>query len=274
MLEAPARTEKPSLPSLFITGTDTGVGKTIVSALISLIYRAAGATVAYLKPVETGTARVGEDLIPGDTTFVASLLELNEPEEMLCPYRFEPAASPHLAARLANRKIKPTVIEECFKYLERRYNAVIVEGAGGLLVPLKPGYLMADLVRDLGLPLVITARPGLGTINHTLLTIAAAVQAEIPVAGVVINRYPENPDPVAKDNPRTISSFSGIPVLALVPEIPGLDPRRPHRALLEETARSLEETHRLVEALAGFAAGQKAAKEIGPPEIAPVPPEE
>jgi len=252
---------KPKLPSLFVTGTDTGVGKTVVSALIGLIYKAAGVTVAYLKPVETGAVRVNDELVPQDTSFVARVLELDEPIEMLCPYRFEPPVSPHLAARLANKKIKPETIRECFNYLDRRYQAVIVEGAGGLLVPLKPAYFIADLARDMELPLIITARPGLGTINHTLLTIAAALQAELPVAGVVINRYPENPDPVAKDNPRAISNSSGVPVLALAPEIPGLDTEEPSRALLEETARKIEETHRLGEALAKFAAREKPAQE-------------
>lgn len=244
---------KPDLPSVFITGTDTGVGKTVVSALIGLIYQEAGLTVGYLKPVETGAAKVGEELIPADAKFVATLLGLeDEPIEMLCPYRYEQPVSPHLAAILAKRPVKSPNIVECFNYLNRRYDAVIVEGAGGLLVPVNPNYMIADMARDLALPLLITARPGLGTINHTLLTVAAALQADLHVAGVVINRYPENPSLVEKNNPKAITEYSGMPVLALVPEIAGLDPENPDITLLKEAAHRLNETYRLDEVLTKF----------------------
>lgn len=242
---------KPNLPSIFITGTDTGVGKTVVSALLGLIYQEAGLTVGYLKPVETGAAKAGDELIPADAKLVATLFGLeDEPIEMLCPYRYEQPVSPHLAAILSKRPVKSPNIVECFNYLDRRYDAVIVEGAGGLLVPVNPNYMVADMVRDLGLPLLITARPGLGTINHTLLTVAAALQADLHVAGVMINRYPENPGLVERNNPKAIAEYSGIPVLALVPEIAGLDPENPDITLLKEAARRLNETYRLDELLA------------------------
>lgn len=251
-------TARPPLPSVFVTGTDTAVGKTVVAALLGLIYRAAGLRVAYLKPVETGAARQGDELIPGDTKFVAELLELqDEPREMLCPYAFEPPVSPHLAALLAKRTVKADNIRECYRYLERRYHAVIVEGAGGLLVPVGPTIMMADIARELGLPLLIVARPGLGTINHTLLTIAAALRADLQVLGVIINRYPENPGIVEKNNPKAITDFSGIPVLALVPEIPGFNPEQPDYKVLEETARRVNETHRLAEKLASLASERR-----------------
>lgn len=242
-----------ALPSLFVTGTDTGVGKTVLSALLGLIYQSAGLKVAYLKPVETGATKGAGGLIPEDTKFVADVLGLKESFDVLCPYSFEHPVSPHLAARLEKKEFKPQVAQECFKYLQKFYDAVIVEGAGGFLVPLSERYMVADLARDLGLPLVITARPGLGSINHSLLTIAAAVQVELKVAGVVINRYPENPDPVAGDNPRTIAKFSGLPVLARVPEIAGLDAKEPARALLEKAAIELNQAYRLGETLAKLA---------------------
>jgi len=249
---------RPSLPSVFITGTDTGVGKTVVAALLGLIYRDAGLRVAYLKPVETGAVKQGEELVPGDTKFVAELLALaDEPREMLCPYAFEPPVSPHLAALLAKRTVKVNNIRECYRYLERRYHAVIAEGAGGLLVPVGPTLMMADIARELGLPLLIVARPGLGTINHTLLTIAAALRADLQVLGVIINRYPENPGRVEKNNPKAITDFSGVPVLALVPEIPGFNPEQPDYKALEETARRVNETHRLAEKLAALASKRR-----------------
>ncbi|MEW6183355.1 MAG: dethiobiotin synthase [Bacillota bacterium] len=241
---------RPTLPSLFITGTDTGVGKTVLSALLGLIYQSAGLKTAYLKPVETGAVKGPDGLVPGDTRFVSDVLGLEESIDVLCPYRFEHPVSPHLAGRMGKKEFKPQVVQECFKYLEKFYDAVIVEGAGGLLVPLSEKYMVADLARDLGLPVVITARPGLGTINHTLLTIAAALQVELKVAGVVVNRYPEDPDPVVKDNPRAIAKLSGLPVLARVPELDGLDAGEPGRALLEKAALELNRLYRLDEALA------------------------
>ncbi|ACX52922.1 dethiobiotin synthase [Ammonifex degensii KC4] len=240
-----------TLPSLFVTGTDTEVGKTVVSALLGLIYRQEGMRVAYLKPVATGGN--------ADPSFVARILELDEPQDIICPYVFEQPFSPHLAARLAGRQIRRDIISECYAYLAKHYDAVIVEGAGGLMVPLGPSYLIADLARDLGLPLLVVARPGLGTINHTLLTLATALQAGLSVAGVVINRYPRNnPDSVAKDNPRIIASFSGLPVLALVPEIEGLDLSSINRKLLEEVAAEVTRQHpELLERLRLFGKGEE-----------------
>jgi dethiobiotin synthetase len=251
------KTTAPNLPSVFITGTDTGVGKTVLAALLGLIYQEAGLNVAYFKPVETGAAAENGELVPGDTKFVAEVLGLNEPLDVLCPYRYEPPVSPHLAARLARKPIKPEVVERCFNYLDRHYEAVIVEGTGGLLVPLRDGYMVADVAGGLGLPLIIAARPGLGTLNHTFLTIASALRVDLALAGVVLGRYPENPDPAAKDNPRAIADFSGVPVLALVPEIPGLDPRKPQRDLLKDAALKLNALYRLDEALAKFVPEEK-----------------
>jgi dethiobiotin synthetase len=246
-----ATTQK--LPSVFITGTDTGVGKTVLAALLGLIYQEAGLNVAYFKPVETGAAANNGELVPGDTQFVAAVLGLNEPIDVLCPYCYEPPVSPHLAARLARKPVKPEVVEKCFNYLDRHYDAVIVEGTGGLLVPLRDGYMVADVAGSLGLPLIIAAHPGLGTLNHTFLTIASALRVDLALAGVVLGRYPENPGPAAKDNPKAIADFSGVPVLALVPEIPGLDLTRPQHALLKEAALKLNALYRLDEALAKLA---------------------
>jgi len=246
---------RPHLPSLFVTATDTGVGKTVVAALLGLIYQEAGLRPAYFKPVETAAAKEGAELLSRDASFVAGLLELqDEPQKMLCPYAFELPVSPHLAASLAKKQVKLENICECYRYFERRYHAVIVEGAGGLLVPVSPTAVIADIARELGLPLLIVARPGLSTINHTLLTIAAALRADLPVIGVVLNRYPENPDLVEKDNPKAIADFSGVPVLATVPEIPDFDPARPDYAALIAAARRVNETHRLAEKLAAFSA--------------------
>ena len=146
--------------------------------------------------------------------------------------------------------VNPAVVEKAFTYLKQSYDAVIVEGTGGILVPIRQGYLVADLISDLGLPVIIAARSGLGTINHTLLTVSAAVQADLKVAGVVLNRYPSKPGIIEKDNPKAITAFCGVPVIALVPEIEGLVWEIPERALLEKVAERVNEKYRLTETLA------------------------
>jgi len=231
------------LPSVFVTGTDTGVGKTVVSALLGLIYSHLGVKTAYFKPVATG----GD----GDPRFVASILGLAEPLERLCPYVFTQPCSPHLASRLEGKPIEMAVILESYTYLSQKYQAIIVEGAGGLLVPLGSGRFISHLVQDLSLPLLVVARPGLGTLNHTLLTLAVAGVQGLKVAGVIINRYPSLPDPATKDNPGTIAELSGSPVLALVPEMAesNLDILQ-----LEKAAQDILRSHgHLIEHLKKFA---------------------
>ncbi len=208
---------------VFVTGTDTGVGKTRVAGGLVRRLRAAGVGAVPTKPVQTGAVRDARGrLRAGDVEEALAIagLSLPEPErDELATYRFEPACSPHLAARLAGQPIELARITAATARLADRYGAVVVEGAGGVLVPLGPATTMLDLAAALGLPAVVVARAGLGTLNHVLLTVDALRRRDVCVAGVVLNDAEPAPDGsgwIRDDNARTLGE-RGARVLARVP---------------------------------------------------------
>jgi dethiobiotin synthetase len=206
---------EPSLVrGLFVTGTGTGVGKSVVAAAICAAAAARGERVAALKPVITGLEdEQGE--WPPDHELLAAVTSADQSAEEVAPYRFGPGVSPHLAAELAGSAIDPTAVVAAADRASRRSDALVVEGAGGLLVPVAPGWLVRDLATSLGLPVVIAARPGLGTINHTLLTVEAARSARLRIAAIVLTPWPERPDPVERSNLETVAELAGVPVATL-----------------------------------------------------------
>lgn len=195
---------------LFVTGTGTGVGKTIVSAALLAAMRAAGEPVRAYKPVITGL-----DEPPGKWPPDHELLALAagmSPEDV-APLRFRPAVSPHLAAALAGEQIDvATLIEHA---VASAGDTLIVEGVGGLLVPLTDDFTVRDLARELALPLLIAAPPGLGTINHTLLTIEAARAVGLNVAAVVLTPWPTAPSEMELSNRETIARLAEVEVAML-----------------------------------------------------------
>jgi dethiobiotin synthetase len=195
---------------LFVSGTGTGIGKTIVSAALLAAMRAEGEPVRAYKPVVTGLAEP-----PGQWPPDHELLGLAagmRPEEV-APLRFEQPVSPHLAAALAGQRIDPaTVIAGAGK--DSRCT-LVVEGVGGLLVPLTEHFTVRDLAVELGLPLVIAAAPGLGTINHTLLTIEAARAAGLDVAAVVLTPWVAQPSELERSNRETIARLGEVEVSVL-----------------------------------------------------------
>jgi dethiobiotin synthetase len=214
---------------IFITGTGTGVGKTIAAAAILRAARAAGIDAVPFKPVQTGAVDGPDGLRSPDVEFCLAAAGLRpKPDEaaLMAPLLYKPACSPHLAGRIEGRPVDLDTIRCCAETLLARHDAVIVEGAGGVMVPLNDSATMLDLMAALGLPVLVVAINGLGTINHTLLTLAALRQAGIEVLGVVLNQ----PDPPAglrpprgadefirRDNPETIARFGGATVLGCLP---------------------------------------------------------
>jgi dethiobiotin synthetase len=192
---------------VFVTGTDTGVGKTVVAASICA---ARSEPVAALKPVVTGLDDPPGEW-PHDHVLLARAAGSRQTPEDVAPYRFGPPVSPHYAAELAGETIEPSRILTA----ARGHELLVCEGVGGLMVPITPGYLVRDLAVDLGLPVVIAARTGLGTINHTLLTIEAARAAGLTVAGVVMTPWPSEPEPIERSNRDTIERLAGVPVYGL-----------------------------------------------------------
>ena len=174
-------------PGIFITSTDTGVGKTVIAAGLALALRARGLKVGVMKPVATGCLPEYESLISPDAVFLFEAAE-NEYPALTSPSRFRNPLSPNVAAVIENREISIEKISKAYRELQKKYDFVIVEGIGGLLVPLKKDYYVANLIRDFQLPMVVVARPGLGTINHTLLSVDAAIIRGLEVMGIIFNR--------------------------------------------------------------------------------------
>jgi dethiobiotin synthetase len=209
---------------LFITGTDTGVGKTVVAAAIIKALHLQGIHACGMKPIETGCSRVGNTLYPSDGMFLKKVARMDEHIGFVTPYCFENPVAPSLASEMEGKAIHIPLITEKFQALLERYPAVVVEGIGGILVPIKKDYFVVDLIRELDLPLVIVARPSLGTINHTLLTIDYALGKGIKVSGVIINfsRPPEST--VAENtNPLLLEQICPVPVVGIFPHLGNLE---------------------------------------------------
>lgn len=204
---------------IFVMGTGTGVGKTVVTAAIALAARAQGRTVAPLKPAQTGD----DGTITGDAEFVAGVLGLDEPIEHLCPYRLRAPLAPAVAARLEGTTLDPRVVMSAYASLSERFDLVLVEAAGGALVPFSDGVDMASLASMLDLPVVVVTAPGLGSINHTLLTLEALHRRGLTVLGTVISGFPADPGLDALTNPQVLARTSPVPLLGVIPHDPDID---------------------------------------------------
>jgi dethiobiotin synthetase len=196
-------------PGVFVTGTSTEVGKTVVAAVLARTLAEGGKRVAVFKPAVTGLEEEGE----ADHALLRRAAGSSQSDVEVAPYRYQPPASPHLAAALTGEEINPTRLKEAARRAAADADAIVCEGVGGLLVPLSPTYLVRDLAADLGYPLVVVASPGLGTINHTLLTIEAARAADLKIAAVVLNPWPGNPREIERSNRETIATLGHVPIL-------------------------------------------------------------
>jgi dethiobiotin synthetase len=205
---------------VFVTGTDTGVGKSIVAAAICAAAVARGMSIAAYKPVVTGLDEPAGEW-PRDHQLLASAANAGQTPEEVSPYRFGPAVSPHLAAELAGETIDPERLVGAAQAQAERADALVVEGVGGLLVPLAREYLVRDLAGELSLPVVIAARCGLGTINHSLLTIEAARAVALRIQAVVLTPWPDEPSDMERSNRETIERFGEVPVIGLPRTDPG-----------------------------------------------------
>ncbi len=196
----------------------------MLAAAICAALAAAGRSVAPFKPVVTGLDEA-DPVWPPDHELLASAAGVSP--DAVAPLRFGPAASPHLAAELAGTTIDPAALVAAARAAAARADVLVAEGVGGLLVPLASGYAVRDLARDLGLPLLIAARPGLGTISHTLLTLEAARSHRLDVRAVVLTPWPEEPSTVERSNRDTIAAHVEV---ATLPRAAGPDPHELARA--------------------------------------------
>jgi dethiobiotin synthetase len=198
---------------VFVTGTGTEVGKTVVAAVIARTAAAAGHDVAVFKPVVSGLDELGG--AQADHVLLRRAAGSAQSDDEVAPYRYGPAVSPHLAAELAGERIDPGRLREAARAAGAGAELLIVEGVGGFLVPLRTDYLVRDFAVDLALPVVIAAGPGLGTINHTLLTIESVRAAGLEPALVVLTPWPSEATGLEQSNRETIAALGSVEVATL-----------------------------------------------------------
>lgn len=205
---------------VFVTGTDTEVGKTVLAAAICAAAVDSGLTVAAFKPAVTGLGEPAGDW-PHDHELLATVANAGQTADEIAPYRFDPAVSPHLAADMAGETIEPERLVAHAREQAARADVLVCEGVGGLLVPLAGDYLVRDLAGELSLPVVVAARRGLGTISHSLLTVEAARAVALRVQAVVLTPWPSEPTAIERSNMETIARFADLPTLGLPRTNPG-----------------------------------------------------
>lgn len=196
---------------IFITGTDTGVGKTYVTALILAELRRRGVKAAAFKPIACG------DGGRHDAEIYAKIMDGEQPLDVINPIYLRRPLAPSVAAKLEGRRIDLGKVFAGYKMLAAEYDVVLVEGAGGLMVPIKHGYFVADLAKQLRLPVLIVARLGLGTINHSVLTVNRARACGLKIAGLVLSDTSRGRSLAKKTNPKVLPELCGVPVLGVMP---------------------------------------------------------
>ena len=202
---------------IFIIGTDTGVGKTLVACGLVAALKERGIDVGVMKPLESGTPCFESAPMPQDALTLKEIAGAGDELEEINPYCFQTPVAPGIAAEQAGIEIDLQRIKKSYDGLKQRHQFMVVEGAGGLLVPIAKGVLLPELIRLLGLPIIVVARSTLGTINHTLLTISYCQQQGLECAGFIISKATQDADPSEASNPQVIAQFSNVPFLGTVP---------------------------------------------------------
>ena len=204
----------------FITGTDTNVGKTVVTACLANLFKNRGENVGVMKPIETGVDPECSSSANSDAKFLIEVTGVQDALEDVCPYRLKTPVSPYQAARLEGKELYPEKILERFRALQSKHSMMLVEGIGGLLVPITRRYNVTDLALQMNLPLIIVSRIQIGILNHTLLTINAARQHGLKVAGVILNPvYKGELDTIEEEQGSLIEELSDTPILGNCPYI-------------------------------------------------------
>jgi dethiobiotin synthase len=211
---------------MFVTGTGTGVGKTLVAAGLLKALRDEEVAVLPVKPVQTGCTEVNGMLSAPDLEFSIRMAGLQPDAQLLdlmCPFRYTPSCSPHLAGRLSGIQPDVKTIVNKMERLSNSCDFLVAEGAGGILVPLNENEKMLDLMIELNWPVILVARGDLGTINHSLLSITVLKNAGLRITAVVVNHLTEDTSIITEDNPRAIAKFGEVPLTMDIPYMPGVD---------------------------------------------------
>jgi dethiobiotin synthetase len=206
------------MKSYFITATDTGVGKTTITAALAASIRKSGVDVGIMKPVATGVLQK-TGFRSSDVSILHRAAKVNDPENEINPIFMPMPASPYDASKLLDLKFDKKIIFEQFAKLNNKHKMMLVEGIGGIMTPLTRDYFVADLIKDLGLETIIVTRSTIGTLNQTMMTVKTCLDYKIPVKGIIVNNYDENGGPAEKNTPITIHEITGVPILGVLPFI-------------------------------------------------------
>ncbi|MDE1844107.1 MAG: dethiobiotin synthase [Thaumarchaeota archaeon] len=206
------------MKSYFITATDTGVGKTTITAALAVSIKKSGIDVGIMKPVATGVLQK-TGFRSSDVSVLHHATKVNDPENEVNPIFMPLPVSPYDASKILDLKFDKKIIFEQFAKLKNKHKMMLVEGIGGILTPLTRDYFVADLIKDLGLETIVVTRSTLGTLNHTMMTIKTCRDYKIPVKGILVNNYDENGGPAEKNAPTTIHEITGVPILGVIPFI-------------------------------------------------------
>lgn len=218
---------RPTKPGLFITGTDTEVGKTVATCAIAAALRASGRKVGVCKPIATGCRREREGLVSDDAEALAHFSDCRTPLDVINPVRYRPPVAPAVAAESSDRPVDDNAIAASLTRLDAEHDVLLVEGIGGALVPLDAKRTVLTLAKSIGYPVLVVTRAELGTLNHTALTCQAIRSAGLKLAGLIINRYKtQSTDASAQTNPLWLSRQNRTSVLATLPESEGVAPQR------------------------------------------------
>ena len=211
------------LRGIFIAGTGTGVGKTFVGAALAALIKERGLDVGVMKPAETGVENPCDSRYSADAALLAAAAGVDDPPDLVVPFRLREPLAPAVAAELEGRKVSLEVVLSAYAELCCRHDFLIVEGAGGISVPFGDGLDMAGLARALDLPLLVVSPTGLGAINGCVLTIEYARARGLEILGILLNLRQEVPDLAERTNPGVIASLTGYPVYGPVDRLDSLD---------------------------------------------------
>ena len=206
------------MKSYFITGTDTGVGKTTITAGLAASIKKLGVDVGVMKPIATGNPQKN-GFKSSDAYLLSHASEVKDPEELVNPIFMPIGVSPYDACKMLNLFFDKKLILDKFRELQNKHQMLLVEGIGGILTPLTKDYFVSDMIKDMGLETIIVTRSTLGTLNHTMMTVRTCHDYKIPIKGIIINNYDEKGGSAEANSPSTIHEITDIPILGILPYV-------------------------------------------------------
>jgi dethiobiotin synthetase len=208
---------------IFVTGTDTGIGKTVVSSAISAFFSVRKQmNVGVMKPFECGLSKTDKDLLPWDAICLREASGSNDDLNIISPYTLEAPCAPEVAAMLEHVSIDISLVDKIFQNLKKSHDLLVIEGAGGVLVPIRENFFFIDLIQKWNAPTLVVSRLGLGTINHTLLTVHLLKEQGVKVLGVILNDTVGLGDLSSQTNPAVLKKYLDVPILGIFPHVKDL----------------------------------------------------